>query len=82
MTQEATGRILVVSTDESAIDQAVIVAKAIASHPRLRILEYLSKKAASVTEISNSLHMPIATTSLHLGNLEKAKLVSSADSPW
>lgn len=81
MTQEATGRTLVVSTEESAIDQAVIVAKAIASHPRLRILEYLSKKVASVTEISNELGMPIATTSLHLSSLEKAELVSSHTAP-
>lgn len=63
------------------IDQSVVVAKAIASHPRLRILEYLSKKAASVTELSKALNMPIATTSLHLTNLEKAELVSSQTAP-
>lgn len=81
MTQEATGRILVVSTDESAIDQTVTLAKAIASHLRLRILEYLTSKVASVAEISDALDMPIATASLHLGNLEKAELVHSHTAP-
>jgi predicted transcriptional regulator len=80
-TREATGRILVVSTEESAIEQTIVVAKAIASQPRLRILEYLTTKVASVTEISGALDMPIATAYLHLSGLENAELVSSQTAP-
>ena len=76
-----TGRILVVDTEPNSQEQTIAVAKAIASKPRLRILEYLIPKVASVTEISDALKMPIATATLHLTGLEDAGLVSSQTAP-
>lgn len=81
LTRGNTGRILVISTEEAAQEHTIAVAKAIASQPRLRILEYLIPKVASVSEISQALDMPIATASLHLNNLEEAGLVSSQTTP-
>lgn len=81
LTRGNTGRILVLTTEESAQAQTIAVAKAIASHPRLRILDHLIPKVASVSEISDALDMPIATASLHLNALEDAGLVSSKTAP-
>ena len=75
------GRILVVNADQPTNDQTITVAKAIASQPRLRILNYLGPKVASLSEISEDLEMPIATASLHLKNLEEAGLISSHTTP-
>jgi len=76
-----TGRILVVDTKTNTQEHTIAVAKAIASKPRLRILEYLIPKVASVTEISQALEMPIATATLHLTGLEDAGLVISHTTP-
>jgi predicted transcriptional regulator len=75
------GRILVVDTKPNSQEQTIAVAKAIASKPRLKILEYLIPKVASVSEISKALNMPIATASLHLNGLEDAGLVTSQTAP-
>ena len=76
-----TGRILVVSTEASSKNQAISVAKAIASQPRLKILEYLIPKVASVSEIARALDMPVPTASLHLNTLEESGLVTSQTAP-
>ena len=76
-----TGRILVVDTKANSLEHTIAVAKAIASKPRLRILEYLIPKVASVSQISKSLKMPIATATLHLNGLEDAGLVTSQTAP-
>ncbi len=57
------------------------VAKALASSPRLRILEFLTTKVASLSEIARALGMPLATASLHLTSLEDAGLLSSQTAP-
>ena len=57
------------------------IAKALASEPRIGILEYLSDRTASVTEIAKFFDMPITTASLHLKKLEEANIVSSRTIP-
>ncbi len=75
------GRILVVGNDDAKRQDLMNVAKAIASEPRLRILEYLIPKMASLSEISAALEMPIATASLHLKILEEAGIITSHTMP-
>ncbi len=80
-TENQMGRILVVSSDHPSDDKLISVAKAIASEPRLRILNYLTHKVASLSEISEQLDMPIATASLHLKSLEESTIISSHTVP-
>ena len=74
-------RTLVTGNDIIAREQNITIAKALASAPRLRILEYLVTKVASLSEIARELNMPIATASMHLSSLEGAELVSSQTAP-
>ena len=74
-------RILVAGKEIIARDRSIAIAKALASAPRLRILEYLVIKVGSLSEIARDLKMPIATASLHLSSLEAAGLVSSQTAP-
>lgn len=74
-------RTLVVSNDRELGTRQVAVAKALASSPRLRILEFLTTKVASLSEIARELGMPLATASLHLTSLEGAGLLSSQTAP-
>lgn len=74
-------RTLVVANDRVYQTRQVAVAKALASSPRLRILEFLTTKVASLSEIARALGMPLATASLHLSNLEDAGLLSSQTAP-
>lgn len=76
-----TGRIFVVGNGMTTREETILVAKALASDPRMRILEYLITRVASLSEISNDLEMPIATASLHLNVLEEASLLSSHTIP-
>ena len=74
-------RTIVVGNEVSTQEQSIAVAKALASSPRLRILEYLVNKVASLSEIARDLDMPLATASMHLGGLENAGLLSSQTAP-
>ena len=78
----ALGRTLVFGGGEhSDLDESIRVAKALASAPRMRILEYLYPKVASLSEIARDLDMPVATAALHLSSLEKANILRSQTSP-
>ena len=74
-------RTLLVGNDLVTLERGIEIAKALASEPRLRILQYLVAKTASLSEIARDLGTPIATASLHLASLEKAGLVSSKTAP-
>ncbi len=74
-------RVFIAANDRIGREQGIAIAKALASEPRLRILEYLVIKVASLSEIAGDLAMPIATASLHLSSLESAGLVSSHTAP-
>ena len=65
------------SNSDDSDGRFIDIAKALASKPRINILEYLSNRTASVTEIANFFDMPITTASLHLKKLEEANIVSS-----
>jgi predicted transcriptional regulator len=71
---------LLSNTDDSD-GNFIDIAKALASEPRIGILEYLSNRTASVTEIAKFFDMPITTASLHLKKLEDANIVSSRTIP-
>lgn len=51
------------------------VLKALASEPRLRILELLGERLSNVSEIADALHIPISTANMHVGILEDAGLL-------
>lgn len=74
-------RVLVAGNGRNGRAKGIGIAKALASEPRLRILEYLVIKVASLSEIAADLAMPITTASLHLSSLEAAGLVSSHRAP-
>ena len=74
-------RTLETGNEISGREQSIRIAKALASAPRLRILDYLVTQVASLSEIARDLDMPIATASMHLGGLETAGLVSSQTAP-
>lgn len=75
------GRTLVLGSEYSDLDETIKAAKALASAPRTRILEYLHPKVASLSEIARDLDMPVATAALHLSSLEGAGLLSSQTAP-
>ena len=74
-------RALMVGNDRIGRELGIGIAKALASAPRLRILEYLVIKVASLSQIASDLSMPIATASMHLSRLEAAGLVRSHTAP-
>lgn len=74
-------RTYVTADDIVAREQNIAIAKSLASAPRLRILEYLVDKVASLSQIARGLDMPIATASMHLASLEDVGLVSSQTAP-
>ncbi len=74
-------RTLFIGNDIHARERSIVIAKALASAPRFRILDYLVTKVASLSEIARELNMPMATASLHLANLEGAGLLSSQTAP-
>lgn len=57
------------------------VLKALASEPRLRVLELLSDHVYNVSEIAEALEMPLSTANLHVTALEEAGLVKSELQP-
>ncbi|MEM7033812.1 MAG: helix-turn-helix domain-containing protein [Chloroflexota bacterium] len=68
-------RTKVLSASEKEREQTIIVAKALGSRQRLKILDYLQTTVANVSEIAEALDMPLATVNLHLKQLEKAELI-------
>lgn len=49
--------------------------KALASEPRIRILEVLSDRLMNISEIAAALAMPLSTATLHVGILKEAGLL-------
>ena len=62
-------------------DEARRVLKALASEPRLRILDLLSDQVRNVGEIAQALNMPPSTATLHVSALEERGLVHSEMQP-
>lgn len=60
---------------------AARVLRALASEPRLRILELLSDQLLNTSEIAQALALPLSTATLHLGILEDAGLLVSERKP-
>lgn len=65
-------------TDQSTLEERVKVLKAIASAPRLMMLEALAGKDLSVSELTVVAGSDISTVSRHLSVLRNAGIVSSA----
>jgi predicted transcriptional regulator len=55
--------------------RATDILKALASQPRLQILDLLKDRVCNVTEISEALDMPMSTANLHIKGLEAAGLL-------
>ena len=55
--------------------------KALASEPRLRILEHLAHHLCNLTELSEALGMNLATVTMHVNILERAGLVACEHRP-
>ncbi|HAH62158.1 MAG TPA: ArsR family transcriptional regulator [Treponema sp.] len=53
------------------------ILKALASEPRIGILNLIRKKSLNVNEISDALKLPQSTVATHIAKLEKAGLISS-----
>ncbi len=60
---------------------AVQVFRALASEPRLRILELLSDRRLNASEIAQALSLPLSTTTMHLGILENTELITTERKP-
>lgn len=60
---------------------AAIVLKALASTPRMRILELLADRILNVTEIAEALGSPLSTVTSHVHLLERAGLVRAEMKP-
>ncbi len=71
---------LVVKSDHND-ERTHKVLKALASQPRLRILELLSSHVHNVSEIAEALEMPLSTANLHVGILEEAGLLLTEHKP-
>jgi predicted transcriptional regulator len=58
-------------------DEALLKLKALASEPRLRILEYLThpSRLCNLTEVAEALNMNLATVTMHVNILEDAGLI-------
>ncbi len=61
--------------------QAKKILKALASEPRLRMLELLSNQLCNVSEISEALDIPLSTANRDIGILEEAGLLRSELTP-
>ena len=74
----ANGRTLRIAADTP---QAKKILKALASEPRIRMLELLSNRLCNVSEISNALEIPLSTANRDIGILESAGLLRSELTP-
>lgn len=66
---------------DDGFPRALEVLKALASEPRLRILELLGDKLLNVSEIAERLAMPLSTANLHISALEQAGLIRAEHKP-
>jgi predicted transcriptional regulator len=66
---------------DARTEEARTILKALASEPRLRVLELLSDKVCNVSEIGEALGMPPSTATLHVNALEEAGLLKTELSP-
>jgi len=66
---------------EAGTLQAKKILKALASEPRLRMLELLSDRLCNVSEISDALDIPLSTANRDIGILEEAGLLRSELTP-
>lgn len=72
------GRTLTIAADTT---QAKKILKALASEPRLRMLELLSDRLHNVSEIAEALSLPLSTANRDIGILEEAGLLRSELTP-
>lgn len=70
-----------IELDFSEKEQISKVAKALASNVRLDILEHLKEKPLNISEISESVGIPISSTALHIKVLEDAGIVITQSMP-
>jgi predicted transcriptional regulator len=66
---------------DARTEKARTILKALASEPRLRVLELLSDRVCNVSEIGEALGMPPSTATLHVTALEEAGLLKTELSP-
>ncbi|OCL28752.1 ArsR family transcriptional regulator [Orenia metallireducens] len=71
------GRILEINNDENSVE----VIKALASEPRMAILELLNKAEMNLNEISERLDMPAPSVTVNIKKLEEAGLISTEYQP-
>ena len=69
------GRILRIDLDRNGNSEAIL--KALASTPRLKILELLSSQVLNISEIGEALDLPASTATLHVNILEQAGLINT-----
>lgn len=60
---------------------AKTVLKALASEPRLQVLDLLKDRVLNVSEIAEALDMPLSTANLHIKGLEEAGLLKTELQP-
>lgn len=58
-------------------DDAKVILKALASEPRLQVLDLLKDRVCNVSEIAEALDMPLSTANLHIKGLEEAGLLKT-----
>lgn len=80
MTKPTASRDLILQADARNA-QAAEVLRALASEPRLRILELLSDQLLNTSEIAAALGLPLSTATLHVGILESAGLLLTERKP-
>lgn len=58
-------------------DDSLSILKALASKPRLQVLNLLTDQVANVSEIAESMDIPLSTATLHVSSLEEAGLITT-----
>lgn len=75
------GRVMTLTAYDDKIMEIEVVAKALGSEKRLRILKFIGAELCSVLEIAEALGLPISTATQHINLLEKANLLKSELQP-
>lgn len=68
-------RTLFVNLAQDNQDEIILVAKALGSSTRLKILEHLQHNDANISEIAGALELPRATANMHITSLAEAGLI-------
>jgi len=66
---------------EALDEEAQTILKALASEPRLQVLDLLKDRVLNVSEIAEALDMPLSTANLHIKGLEEAGLLKTELQP-